>query len=125
MIQIPEVICANWKNVVTNQPARHIYCNRDMAPALLEALQNLRDRGFLGGLKTFDGCFSIRDVRAEPGKPSCHSYGLAIDVNAFENGLDQEPALSSEFVKCFTDVGFTWGGTFHRKDGMHFSYAWE
>jgi hypothetical protein len=46
---------------------------------------------------------------------------LAIDVIAFENGLGKEPKLSPGFVKCFTDAGFEWGGTWKsRPDGMHF-----
>jgi hypothetical protein len=51
---------------------------------------------------------------------SLHSWGIAIDVNAFENGLNMTPKLSAGFVKCFTDNGFDWGGTWTRKDGMHF-----
>jgi hypothetical protein len=54
---------------------------------------------------------------------SLHSWGIAIDVTAFENGLGKEPKLSSGFVKCFTDAGFEWGGTWKRKDGMHFELA--
>jgi hypothetical protein len=54
---------------------------------------------------------------------SLHSWGLAIDVNAFENGLNQTPKLSAGFVKCFTDAGFDWGGTWQRKDGMHFQLS--
>jgi hypothetical protein len=45
---------------------------------------------------------------------------MAIDVNAFENGLGKKPKLSAGFVKCFTDAGFVWGGNFARLDGMHF-----
>jgi hypothetical protein len=51
---------------------------------------------------------------------STHAWALAIDVNAFENGLGKKPKLSAAFVKCFTDAGFVWGGTFARLDGMHF-----
>jgi len=28
--------------------------------------------------------------------------------------------MSKELVSCFTDAGFDWGGTWERKDGMHF-----
>ena len=76
-------------------------------------------------LKTFDGCFCIRDVRAIPGQKSCHSYGLAIDINAAENGLNKQPKLTPEFVKCFTDEGWVWGGKWKRPDGMHFALGWE
>jgi hypothetical protein len=31
--------------------------------------------------------------------------------------------LSPGFVKCFTDNGFEWGGTWKRKDPMHFQLA--
>lgn len=119
------VFVTNWCNVVTKKPLKKIYINKDIAKNLDQALVNLRDRNLLTELKTFDGCFSIRDVRAVPGSPSTHSYGLAIDINAKENGLGCVPKLSDEFVKCFTDAGWTWGGNFKRKDGMHFSKAWE
>ena len=54
---------------------------------------------------------------------SLHSWGIAIDLNAFENGLNMAPKLSPGFVKCFTDAGFEWGGNWQRKDGMHFQLA--
>ncbi len=122
---VPEVIACSFINSLTSLPARHIYCNKDMHQALDAAMENVINSNLEYQLKTFDGAFEIRDVRGEPGKPSCHSYGLAIDINAAENKLGEEPTISQELVKCFTDAGFTWGGGFHRKDGMHFSYAWE
>jgi hypothetical protein len=54
---------------------------------------------------------------------SLHSWGIAVDVNAFENGLGKDPKLSKAFVKCFTDAGFNWGGVWRRRDGMHFELA--
>ena len=51
---------------------------------------------------------------------SLHSWGIAIDVNAAWNGLNKPSTLSPGFVKCFTDAGFEWGGTWKRIDGMHF-----
>ena len=76
----------------------------------------------LNELKTFDGCFNIRKKRGL-GSMSLHAWGLAIDVNAAWNGLNVTPVLSAGFVKCFTDAGFEWGGTWTRKDGMHFQLS--
>lgn len=101
---------------------KRIYCNRDMVQPLSQAFQNLITRGNVIELKTWDGCFNIRKKRGLSSM-SLHSWGIAIDVNAFENGLNQTPKLSSGFVKCFTDAGFEWGGTWKRKDGMHFQLA--
>ena len=98
---------------------KRIYCNRDMIEPLSKAFHNLIQTGHVKELKTWDGCFNIRKKRGLASM-SLHSWGIAIDVNAFENGLNQTPKLSPGFVKCFTDAGFDWGGLWKRKDGMHF-----
>ena len=101
---------------------KRIYCNRDMVEPLSKAFHNLIQTGHVNELKTWDGCFNIRKKRGLASM-SLHSWGIAIDVNAFENGLNQTPKLSAGFVKCFTDAGFDWGGIWKRKDGMHFELS--
>jgi len=98
---------------------KKLYCNKIMIAPLIQAFTNLIDRGFVKELKTFDGCFNVRRKRGLT-TMSLHSWGIAIDVNASWNGLHKTPQLSAGFVKCFTDAGFDWGGTWTRKDGMHF-----
>lgn len=98
---------------------KKIYCNKDLVLPLKFAFNNLISRNKVSELKTWDGCFNIRKKRGLASM-SLHSWGIAIDVNAAWNGLGKEPVLSAEFVKCFTDAGFAWGGTWQRKDGMHF-----
>lgn len=98
---------------------KKIYCNKDLVDPLSKALQALITTGHVKELKTWDGCFNIRKKRGLSSM-SLHSWAIAIDVNAFENGLNVTPKLSAGFVKCFTDAGFYWGGNFKRKDGMHF-----
>lgn len=101
---------------------KRIYCNRDLVKPLEQALSNLINRNVVDELKTWDGCFNIRKKRGLSSM-SLHSWGIAIDVNAAWNGLGKTPTLSKEFVKCFTDAGFDWGGVWRRQDGMHFQLA--
>lgn len=101
---------------------KRIYCNKDLIDPLTKAFENLISSGAVKELKTWDGCFNIRKKRGLSSM-SLHSWGIAIDVNAFENGLNQTPKLSPAFVKCFRDAGFDWGGTWTRKDGMHFQLS--
>lgn len=101
---------------------KRIYCNKDAVKPLGEAFKNLITRGHVSELKTWDGCFNIRKKRGLSSM-SLHSWGIAVDVNAAWNGLGKEPTLSAGFVKCFTDAGFDWGGTWRRKDGMHFQLS--
>lgn len=122
-VQIPDEIGGSWINSLTNHYVEHIYCNVDMADALLEALENVRDANLLKELKTFDGCFHVRDQRGCPGVCSAHSYALAIDINASENEMGHPTSFSPEFIKCWTDAGFKWGGSFKRVDPMHFSWV--
>lgn len=101
---------------------KRIYCNKDMVEPLSLAFKALISTGCVTELKTWDGCFNIRQKRGLSSM-SLHSWAIAIDVNAFENGLNQEPKLSKLFVSCFTKNGFDWGGTWTRKDGMHFQLS--
>jgi hypothetical protein len=98
---------------------KKIFCNNDFKPLLEKALNNVVDRGLAKEMKTWDGCFVIRNKRGLSSL-SMHSWGLAIDINAFENQLNQKPNISPQFVKCFTDAGLEWGGNWKRLDGMHF-----
>lgn len=101
---------------------KRIYCNKDLIGPLSEAFKKLIETKAVNELKTWDGCFNIRKKRGLSSM-SLHSWGLAVDMNAFENGLGQTPKLSKQFVECFTSSGFDWGGTWQKKDGMHFQLA--
>ena len=98
---------------------KRIYCNKDMIEPLSKAFANLIKTGHINELKTWDGCFNIRQKRGAVTK-SLHSWGVAIDVNAAWNPMGKEPKLSQGFVKCFKVAGFDWGGDWDYPDGMHF-----
>jgi hypothetical protein len=106
---------------VGNIPKK-IYCNKAMVAPLTAAFTNLIDRGCVDELKTWDGCFNIREQRGYSA-PSLHSWGVAIDVNYATNQLGKAPTLTPGFVACFVDAGFTWGGVWKRADGMHFQLS--
>jgi len=115
---------------------RRIYCNKDMVPRLVRAFSNLITTGHITELKTWDGCYNIRPIRGYEKAYenlmnarkiedaidllSVHSWGCAVDVNLATNRLGQPPTLTPGFVRCWTDAGFEWGGSWPRKDGMHF-----
>lgn len=123
-VVIPEHIADTWINSATGTPTHHIYCNKDIARQLLNALNRIYDRGYYQALNTFDGCFHIRDVRGVPGKISSHAYGLAIDINAGSNPLGGPARMHPEVVSAFEDAGFFWGDRFKRRDPMHFTFGW-
>lgn len=101
---------------------KRIYCNKDMVGPLEQAFRNLIERGKIGELRTWDGCFNIRKKRGAS-SASLHSWGIAIDVNAAWNRFGGTPTLSLAFVQCFKDAGFDWGGDWTKKDGMHLQLA--
>ena len=88
------------------------------------------------------GSFDCRATRGETSY-SQHAYGLAVDVNPFQNPYHKGdvvlPELASSYldrswqrpgmiepdgpvVRAFAAIGWTWGGTWHSlKDLQHFS----
>jgi hypothetical protein len=101
---------------------KRIYCNKDLIEPLAKALQALITTDHVKELKTWDGCFNIRKKRGQSSM-SLHSWAIAVDLNAAWNCFGCKPVLSAGFVKCFTDNGFEWGGTWSKPDGMHFQLA--
>lgn len=101
---------------------KKVYCNKDLVAPLTQALRNLIARNCVKELRSWDGCFNIRKKRGQA-TSSLHSWGIAVDVNAAWNTFGGKPTLSAAFVKCFTDAGFEWGGTWSKPDGMHFQLA--
>jgi len=102
---------------------KKIYCHKLLIDPLTRAFGNLIVQGYVKELKTWDGCFNIRKQKGDTKKPSIHSWALCIDVNAAWNGYNKPPTLSKGFVRCFTDAGFDWGGTWQKPDGMHFQLS--
>jgi len=101
---------------------KRIYCNRDLVAPLGIAFANVISRGLVAQIRTWDGCFNIRRKRGATSS-SLHSWGIAIDINAAWNQFGKQPTMSPELVKCFTDAGFDWGGTWSKPDGMHFQLS--
>jgi hypothetical protein len=124
LLEIPEDIApalSGWINTATGKPVVHIYSNKDIQPMLLAALRAVVAQGLAGELKTFEGCFMIRDVRGIPGQVSAHAYACAIDLNAATNRLGTPGDMTDALAKCFRDQGFFWGKYFRRQDPMHMS----
>jgi hypothetical protein len=96
-----------------------LYCNRDMVAPLTQAFKNIISRGLVDEIKTWDGCFNIRNKRNGVSR-SLHSWGIAIDINASWNKMGHPPTMSKELVACFEEAGFDWGGRWSKPDGMHF-----
>lgn len=99
-----------------------IYCNNDLRGPLEKAFRNIIARGLTKEVKTWDGCYQVRNKRGQ-GSLSIHSWALALDINAAWNRFGARPTMSAALVKCFTDAGFDWGGTWSKPDGMHFQLA--
>lgn len=100
-----------------------IYGNYILEDPLRRAFGLVVQRGLAQELQTFDGCYNLR-VSKGGGILSQHSWGLAVDLNAQANGYGQQPTMSAELVKCFSECGFEWGGLWSTPDGMHFQISW-
>jgi len=102
---------------------KKIFINKDFRPELEKALRNIIDRGYASELKTWDGCYQLRAKVANAGSYSMHAWGLAVDLNAGENGYNKPVRLSEGFIKCFTNCHIIAGAYWKTPDGMHFELA--
>ena len=80
--------------------------------------------GLQKSVKTYGGGYTWRMKRGQA-KPSTHSWGIAIDLNARTNAMGSAGDMDPALVALFERHGFTWGGRWSgaNKDPMHFQYC--
>lgn len=101
----------------------HVRCHRTIMPLLAGAMRELERMGLIGLVHTYDGCWVPRVMRTNTTVISRHAYGIAIDINASENGLGRVPTQDRRLVEVMKRWGFAWGGHFLNPDGMHFEFV--
>jgi hypothetical protein len=96
-------------------------CNTQMFPQLRAALEEIQAQGLASAIhpQQYGGCFVPRFI-AGTTTLSNHAFGLAFDVNVAENERGTVGQIDRQVVAIFQRWGFTWGGTWHYTDPMHF-----
>jgi hypothetical protein len=104
--------------------ASSMRCHRLVAPLLESVFAQIVASGLQKAVKTYGGCYNWRMKRGTA-KPSTHSWGIAIDLNARTNGMGTAGDMDPQIVALFEDYGFVWGGRWsgNNKDPMHFQYC--
>lgn len=101
-----------------------IRVHRLIAPTVYDVFDAISRHGLIAHAQWFGGSYNKRLMRGTlANRWSTHAWGIAIDLNPQENPLGGQPKMDPHVVKLFTDHGFVWGGSFKRRDGMHFQYA--
>jgi hypothetical protein len=118
-------ITVNVKIIFPWFPEATIFINKEFWGQLLPAFQELEQKGLHKEIKTFDGCYNIRNTRGT-GLISLHAWAMAIDMNASVEKLGQTYTnWSDEFIAVMRKYVY-WGGDFRgRRDNMHFSLYGE
>lgn len=107
-------------------PVNKIRCHKLAADHFLAAFNNLIERGLQHEIQEYNGIYNYRPMRGKQTTLSVHAFGAAIDVEASKYPFRSRKRMPESVIKCFTDVGFTYGGNFKsdlRKDPMHFQLA--
>jgi hypothetical protein len=104
-----------------------VRCHKVMLPQLRAALEDIQSQGLAHLLKPEQTgrCYQPRFVAKDPVNHalSKHAWGLAIDVNVYDNPEGAKPKLDPRIVAIFEKWGFRWGGRWTKPDGMHFELA--
>ncbi len=96
-------------------------CNTQLFPQLRAALDEIVSDGLASAIHPaqYGGCYVPRFI-AGTTTLSNHAFGLAFDLNVPENERGTVGQINRQVVGIFEKWGFTWGGTWHYTDPMHF-----
>jgi len=100
------------------------WMHKAMVQPLMDALRYIEHKCGYDDVYEYIEDLSIycpRHIWRKASKPlSMHAYGLAFDVNAWENMPGDTWTIPDEIVDVFKNFGFKWGGDFKKPDAMHF-----
>lgn len=121
-----------WQMTFEGRPIQGVKIHRKCAASLKRVFDDIAEQvdndwsRLPRGAKIFDGSYNYRPIRGGS-RPSCHSFGAAIDLDAEQNPLGSTRGTMSPIViNAFKREGWYWGGNFKsRKDMMHFQAANE
>lgn len=103
-------------------------CHRLVKDSLLRVLTEIGDRwagnrGIMEEAEDFGGIYNFRSMRGGS-RPSRHSWGIAIDLDADDNGLHakwpQDADMPLEIMEAFAREGWVGLGWSIGRDAMHF-----
>jgi D-alanyl-D-alanine carboxypeptidase-like protein len=103
-----------------------VRCHKVMIPQLRMALEEIQSAGLSNLIKPGQTgrCYQPRFVAKDPTHQlSKHAWGLAIDLNVYDNPEGSKPKMDPRIVAIFEKWGFRWGGRWTKPDGMHFELA--
>ena len=121
-IALPFALPLDWNRAVT---VTHMMCHQLLAETFEDVFDKIVNEGLQAQVKTFGGCFAYRPQRGSTGKLSTHTWGIAVDLNPFENQQGTPGNMNMDVVGIFREAGFKWGGDWEgpRADPMHFQFA--
>ncbi|HZP87971.1 MAG TPA: M15 family metallopeptidase [Burkholderiales bacterium] len=119
--QMPFAMPLDWAPAQTTSKIR---CHKLIAPLLQAVFAEIVAQSLQGSVKTYGGGYCWRMKRGQA-KPSTHSWGIAVDLNARTNAMGTAGDMDPKLVTLFERYGFTWGGRWSGrcKDPMHFQYC--
>lgn len=120
-IALPFPLPLDWNRAIT---VTHMMCHRLLAETFEDVFDEAVSLGLQSEFKTFGGCFAYRAQRGSTSKLSAHTWGIALDLNPFENERGTAGNMSPAVVSLFRRHGFMWGGDFSTvPDPMHMQFC--
>lgn len=117
-VKLPAPI--HYEDTLVTKVTAHIVIAKIVEATFLEIFS----LGHWGDLKEYGGGFVARAKRTSS-KLSCHTWGIAYDLNPSTNAQGTDGNMPKEIIAIFERHGWFWGGNFHgaSKDPMHFQFA--
>ena len=124
LVYIPASEFVGWPPLANGQSVRKLGLHRKVLEPLRQTWQQLVQLGLTPLLHSFDGMHARRHMGRNPRRPlSLHARGAALDLDASLNPLGATPQLHPAVVTVFEQCGWTWGGRWSPRDGMHFQWT--